>query len=154
MGAVVTEVKVRQGAGERRDARRGRSAGFTLLEVLIAMSALGLAIVGTLSAQMVCRDLARQSRETTLAMSDLQACMEELLLEPPGNLPLPGSRFQEGIPVPEYANLHLESQDIFAIYPNWNGGPVPSPLDVDLTITWDDFRGRPRSLQLSTAVVP
>ena len=129
--------------------RRGR-AGFTLVEMMMAIGALGVVVVGAMAAQFVCRNLSVQSRETNTALSDLEACMEEVLLEELSTLPVKGSAFEAGLPVAAYQGLHLENESIAVTYPNWAGGTVPDPLEVLLTITWDDPHGRPRSLVLRT----
>jgi hypothetical protein len=74
-----------------------------------------------------------------------------MLLESTENLPQAGSDFAHGQPVPFFEDLHLDQERIVATYPGYvPGGPVPEPLPVVLTITWRDFKGRPRTMQLAS----
>jgi hypothetical protein len=85
------------------------------------------------------------SRDTNIAMGDLQACMERLLIERLVNLPVPGSEFEAGQPVAGFTNLHLQNEVIVASYPGYvPGDPVPDPLTIVLTLSWLDAQGHTR----------
>ena len=60
--------------------RRPR-AGFTLVELMIALGVLMVAVMATFSSQVTSFNLTTTSRETQTAISDLETCMEQLLLE-------------------------------------------------------------------------
>ena len=102
--------------------------------------------------QVTANDLQHTARETTLAMADLQACLEQVLLLPSEDLPIEGSLFASGEPVAAFQDRNLQNEIVVVTYPDYvDGAAVPDPLQIVVTVTWDDFDGRPRQLQLSTA---
>jgi len=104
---------------------------------------------GALSSQLAASDLVQTGRETAIASTDLQSCMERILLEQVEEIPLEGSEFEEGQPIGLFEGLHLDSERIVPNYPGYTpGGAVPDPLPIVLTITWRDFSGRQRTMQL------
>ncbi len=118
---------------------------------MVAIVVLSIVWGGAMASQLVAGDLVQTGRETAVASSDLQACMERMLLEPTEDLPRAGSAFEHGQPVPLFEGLHLSSQRIIATYPGYvPGGAVPDPLAIRLTVTWLDFKGRPRTLWLDS----
>ncbi len=127
---------------------RGRRAGFTLIELMIAITVLLVAVLGTFTSQLKARELLQTSRETTIAMADLQGAMEQVLLRPVDLLPIASSAYADDQPIAAYTNLHLPNQLIVADYPGYSGGAIPDPLPIVLTMTWTDPRGRPRSKTL------
>ncbi len=129
-----------------------RKSGLTLVELMIALGVMMVAVVGSLSAQISSDRLVRTGQETVTAMMDLEACMEQLLLEPFETLPRAGSPFEADQRVAAYQGLHLSNEQIVVTYPGFNGvGVVPDPLEINLTMTWRDFQGRQRTLSLATA---
>lgn len=127
---------------------RSRRAGFTLIELMIAIIVLLVAVLGTFTSQLKSRELLQTSRETTIAMADLQGAMEQVLLRPVDLLPIGSSAYADDQPIAAYTNLHLPNQLIVADYPGFAGGAVPDPLPIVLTMTWTDPRGRPRTKTL------
>jgi type II secretory pathway pseudopilin PulG len=134
-----------------RSPGRRESGGFTLLEIMIAIGVLMIAVVGSIATQMSAQSLLSTTRETATATSDLQAVMEQVLLYAPDQLPTATGRFPAGRPIAAYSNLHLRNERIVPTYPNYSGGTVPDPLSIQLTATWSDYRGRPRTMSLSSA---
>ena len=133
-------------AGARR--RRG---GFTLVELMIAITVILVAVVSTFTAQISSHNLIRVSRETNTAIADLQAAMERVLLRPADQIPLAGAaNFPPGASIAAFDDLHLDNERIVPAYPDFAGGDVPDPLQIVLTLTWDDYRGRPRSIRLAS----
>ena len=135
--------------------RRPRArAGFTLLELVFALSVLSFALVSAFASQLGSLDLIRASRETSIASADMQAAFERVYTLQLDQLPLAGSDFEAGQPVADFEGLHLQDQRLIATYPTWAGGAaaVPDPLEVVLTMTWSDFDGRPRRLVMGTMV--
>jgi len=131
-----------------RRARGGSAGGFTLIELMVAASVLLIAVMAALTSQLSSMNLVRASRESNTAMTDLQTAMEEVLFDPIDQIPLlhPG-----GQALPNYTNLNLTNQTIVATYPTYGGaGPVPDPLEIVLTMTWLDWRGRPMTARLAT----
>lgn len=135
---------------------RGRArtrAGFSLLELMFAMSILTVGVMAAFSSQVGSMELMRSSRETQTASADLRAAMEDLLTRTPEFLVgHPNSPFRPGIPVAQYDGLHLSDESIVATYPNYAGDTVPDILQVQLICTWTDYEGRERELQLITAL--
>lgn len=125
--------------------------GFTLIELMIAITVLTVAVLSTFITQISAHNLMRTSRETNTATADVQAAMEQLLLLPMNTIPIAGSAYVPGQPVAAFTGLHLRDETIVPTYPNYAGGPtVPDPLQIVLTITWSDFAGRQRILRLAS----
>ena len=133
---------------EVRKHRKSRASGFGLVELMLALTAATVVLVAVGAAQTTCMNLARTSEETNTAVSDLEAAMESLLSEPLESLP---TAFPEGQSLAVFDDLHLENQRVVPNYPGYDGLEVPDPFEIELTVTWDDFAGRSRSL--STASV-
>jgi prepilin-type N-terminal cleavage/methylation domain-containing protein len=127
--------------------------GFSLLELMFALSILAVAIGAAFSGQLSSSTLLKTSAETRIAVHDLRNAAEAILATPtPEDLPLPGSPFQAGQPVAAFENLHLRDQRLVVTYPNYASGAVPDTLQVLLTMTWTDADGTPRLQDLQTAV--
>lgn len=128
---------------------RPRTGGFSLVELMVAITVLLVAVLGTFVAQIASHDLLRQSRETNLASADLAAAMEELLVLPADQIPLAG-RFPPGQPIAAFEGLHLANERIVPAYPGFTGPTPPDPLAIVLTLTFDDAKGRRRELRLAS----
>jgi len=118
-----------------------------MLEVLLAMSVLLIAVVAAISSQITSMNLVRSTRESNTAMADLQTAMEELLVEDAEELPF---NFPPGTPLAPFTNLNLNGESIVPTYPGWGGGPVTDSIQIVLTMTWNDWRGRPMQMRLAT----
>jgi hypothetical protein len=119
--------------------------------MMLAISVLLIAVMAAMSTQASSMNLLRSSEETTTAMSDLRVAMEEMLVTPQvANIPVV---FPAATPIPAYTNLNLQGESIVPTYPGMGGGgPVPDPLEIVLTMTWADWRGRPRQASVATMV--
>lgn len=136
--------------GGSRIRQGSRSAGFTVIELMLGIGVLLVAVLGALGSQLVSHDLVQVTRETDAATTDLQAAMEQLLLDTSDEIPVAGSPFQSGQPIAAFENLHLKDERIVATYPGYTPGlAVPDPLQIVLTATWTDFRGRPRNMRIA-----
>ena len=135
---------------EERTQDRPPSAGFGLIELLVAITIATIVLVGVGMAQSVCFELGRTSQETLTATADLESAMEALLLLPLEEIPAAGSPYAPGRSIAAYEGLHLENERIVASYPNYAGTLVPDPLEIRLTLSFNDFAGRPRSLSISS----
>ena len=132
----------------------GKTGGFSLLELTFAIAILAIAVGAVFVGLRGAYELMRTSRESSIAAGDMQAAFEELRSLSPQDLPLPGSPYQEGLPVTAFTDLHLSNQLLVAQYPDYlPGGEVPDPLVVVLTMSWLDPKGRARSMRMATAVV-
>jgi len=134
---------------------RGASrAGFTMVEVMVAIGVLLVAVVSAFGSQLTSFRLMSSSREDNTAIADLAACMEEAMIESVDSLPVAGSDYQHGVSIAAFEGLHLREQRIVATYPGYSaGGPVPDPLTIVLTATWLDSRGRARQVTLRSLKV-
>ena len=138
-------------AGLARRTRDSRTAGFSLYELMIAVGILMVAVLVALRTQTTSMDLVQTTRETDTATSDLQAAMEQVLLRSPDEIPVAGSPFAAGQPIATYSDLHLHNERIVPNYPNYGGGAtVPDPLQIQLTLSWTDFKGRARAMRIAT----
>jgi len=118
---------------------------------MIAVGILLVAVLGALHSQTASLDLVQTTRETDTATSDLQAAMEQILLRSPDQIPIAGSLYAAGQPIAAYSGLHLRNELMVATYPNYAGGAsVPDPLQIQLTLTWNDFKGRTRTMSIAT----
>lgn len=130
---------------------RSARAGFTLIELMIAITVLAVAVVSTFVTQISAHNLMRTSRETSTAVADLQTAMERALLVPIDQLPIATSPFADGQPIAAFAGRNLRSESIVATYPGWVAGlDAPDPLQVVMTVTWNDFRGRTRTVRFAS----
>lgn len=118
-----------------------------MLELMIAVVLLAVGVLSAFQGQVSSLNLLRAARERNTAMSDLEACMESILSEPLADIP---ATFPGGVSVPAFDGLHLQAQQLVPTYPGFAGGPVPEPLEVLLTATWLDWRGRPQTIRLAS----
>jgi len=136
---------------ERDRARAGvlrGEAGFTVVELLVAIGVLLVAVLASFSSQLTSLNLMGTSRETNVAMTDLRTAMEDVMAVHVTNIPL---QFPEGAPMGAYTDANLTNERIVPSYPGLTTNPeAADPLNIVLTITWNDFRGRPRTLELAT----
>jgi prepilin-type N-terminal cleavage/methylation domain-containing protein len=140
-------ITTRQGGGSSR-------AGFTMVEVMVAIGVLLVAVVTAFGSQLTSFRLMSSSREDNSAIADLAACMEEVMLETTATLPVAGNVYAHDTPIAAFEGLHLRDQRIVATYPGYvAGGPVPDPLTIVLTATWRDSRGLARRLELRSLKV-
>jgi len=131
--------------------RMDRRAGLTLVEIVMALGVLLVAVMGAFSSPATSSNLITVSNETDIAMVDLQACMEQLLTLSSDVIPIPGSDYEQGLPVAQYVDLNLQNESIVATYPGYVvGQPVPDPLEIQLTITWNDYGTRTRTDTLTS----
>ena len=125
-------------SGSRRIAREKR-AGCTMVELMVAVGIMLVTVMAAFSGQLTSMGLVGSSRETTAAISDLQACMEQLLTLQLDEIPVPGSDYEADQPVAVYEERNLASERIVASYPGYVvGDPVPNPLSIVLTCTWTE----------------
>lgn len=131
---------------------RGSSGGFTLLELMFALTIMAVGVMAAFMSQMGSMSLMRTAEEQEIILTDLQACVEEMLSLNPEDLPLSSSEYTDGESIAAYEELNLRDERIVATYPEFTGGDVPDPLVVRLTASWTDFDGHPRTMDLVTAV--
>ena len=92
----------------------------------------------------------RLYRLRSVTIPDDYAAMEEVLLQPIDQIPAAGF-YPPNQAIAAYTNLNLNGETVTPTYPNYGGvGPVPDPLEIVLSMTWQDWRGRPMTAQLAT----
>jgi hypothetical protein len=138
--------------GRRHSRTAAGRRGFAVLEILAAATLvvlLGLALYRSVVAT---RDIRRSYAETRIVMTDLQEVMRHVVEMPVAQLPGPDSPFAHGRPIEGFA--HLEQQTVVATYPDYvPGNPVPDPLEIVLTATWQGADAHPRTLELASVRV-
>ena len=85
-----------------RSVRRASCAGFSLIELMMAVVILVVSICAAISSQVIAHNLLRTSRESNAALSDLQGAMELAILQNPAALPLAGSEFESGVAIARF----------------------------------------------------
>ena len=140
---------LRPAAGVSVVGRRSR-AGFTMIELLVAITVLLVSLAAAFGSQVASFGLIDSSRDSTLAMAELERCMEEVLTKSSDNIPVD---YPAGESIAGYENVRLRQQSIVTRFPGYSGsGAIPDPLEVVLQATWLDSRGRPQRLTLTTQV--
>lgn len=125
-----------------------------MIEMMIAISILLVAVGGAYTSQLTSLGLVQQSSARTVAMTDLEACMEQILAGSSELLPVAGSDFAHGASVAAFEDLHLPEQRITVTYPDYVvGADVPNPLQILLTASWNDNQGREQSKSLRSLKV-
>jgi len=121
-------------------------------ELMVAIGVLLVAVLTAFGSQLTSMNLMSTSRETAVAMADLQACMESILTMQTDQIPLDGSLYEQGEVIAGYDSL--QEEEIVADYPGFPPGgsadpaDVPDPLLIVLTVTWQDHQRRERTLTL------
>ena len=115
---------------------------------MISIAVLLVAVLSAVSSQVTSMNLMRTNQESNTAMTDLETAMEGILLDSIDDIPVNNP---DGAALAAFNNLNLANETIVATYPNLVvGAPTPDPLAIVVSLTWNDWRGRPRTLQLST----
>ena len=128
---------------------RRRRHGFLLVEVVAALGVLLLVGLAGVSTQVTCMSLVRTSNETKVAVSELEAAMEQILSVPLDDIPDLYGPYAARAALPAFPARHPADETITVTYPGFAGGAVPDPLEIRLTLAWNDYAGRPRTLALS-----
>ncbi len=120
-----------------------------MVELVFASGILLVATIAGYGAQVRSAALIDSSLGRAVAMSDLETCMEEMLVESTSSIP---DEFEAGQAIALYNGLHLRNQRIVPEYPGIvAGSPAPDPLEIILTAQWTNKSGQAQSLQLITA---
>ena len=114
-----------------------------MVELMFAIGVFLVAIVAAYASQATSAGLVKTSRETKIAVAELRTAMEDVLGEPFDDLP---TDFPNGQTVPAYDDRVLPGQRLRVVYPT----PGADPLEIRLVLTWNDFRGRPRTMGMSS----
>lgn len=121
-----------------------------MIELMVAITVLLVSLAAAFGSQVASFGVIDSSRDSTLAMTELERCMEEVLTKSSDNIPVD---YPAGEPISGYDDVRLKQQSIVSRFPDYAGsGAVPDPLEVVLEATWLDSRGRPQRLTLTTQV--
>jgi len=126
--------------------------GSTLIEILVAALVFVIALGALLSSIVGVLYLVDNAREETVANSDLRNMMEKIRATAfSGMQPRFPNAVVDGPNTGRYSTLlggyTLRSEHITVSYPN----PNADPLEVRVSITWQDKRGRTLSASMSTS---
>ncbi len=120
-----------------------------MIELMVAIAVLLIGALAAFGTQVTSGQMIDFSRDVTVAVGDLEMCMEELMLQSADDMP---TAYPPGMPIAAYTGLHLRNEDITPTYPNWAvGDPIPDPLVVQLAVSWLDGSGRIQRQTLLTA---
>src|SRR5262245_35815270 len=125
--------------------RHRRRAGFSMVELMVAITLLLVATSGTLLANVAARNLTRTSRETRAATLAAAAALEGMLVEPLAELV---AQHPEGklLAVGEFG---LRDMQVVPAYPDYVAGA--ELLRIQLTVSWTTFEGAARTMVFETA---
>jgi hypothetical protein len=121
----------------RRRARRSPTRGISLIEVLLATVVLATAALVAFPTLLSFFDLSSTAREENIATHDLRSAIEDLLATPFGDVV---EFFPDGGAIAKYQDLHLADEQLVVTYADVDA----DPLEVTVTATWADHKGRPR----------
>ncbi len=121
-----------------------------MIELLVAITVLLISLAAAFGSQVASFGVIDSSRDSTLAMTELERCMEEVLTKSSDNIPVD---YPAGEAIPGYDDVRLRQQSIRPSFAGYSGsGAVPDPLEVVLEANWLDSRGRLQRLTLTTQV--
>ena len=123
---------------------KAKTAGFTLLEVLIAMMVLGFGLLAMLMGNTYTQQASERIYERMIAAQDASRVIEQMRdASINGNFPANvTTTFPNGVAVAGFNNLMGEQ--VVATYAN----PNADPLDITVTTSWLERGRRNTSLQL------
>ena len=109
---------------------RAVRSGTTLLEVLIASTILGVALVSFFGIMVSGQTLGGFSREGTLAACDLQSAVEDTFSVPFASVQ---QKFPDGSTLGDYTNLNLRNEKIRIAYLEVQPDAITYRLEIEYT---------------------
>jgi hypothetical protein len=136
---------------------KGRLKGLTLAELLLATAILAFALSGLLILFINCTFLNEGNRNLTVAMAHAEYIMEEIRSRESagiaGDLAAVEASINNGDWDLGAAAIEANPYNLTALHNeliNTNVTQGGDPLGVSLSVSWDDRRGRSRSVSLTT----
>ncbi len=139
----------------KRVGGRAKNRGMSLVEVLIATIILVAAAVAILQAYLTAAYLSQLSRDKSLALNDLKSMAESIRATPYNNIltDFPDGT-QDGPAANQYVAIVstvddgylLDNEHIVVQYIN----TAADPLEIIITVNWDDMRSRQVSSSIAT----
>ncbi|MBN2097076.1 MAG: hypothetical protein JW714_01205 [Candidatus Omnitrophica bacterium] len=128
-----------------------KTKGLSLIELLVAAFIASFAIGATMICFSHVYYLSDLAKDTTVAVSDIRDMMEKIWSTPfefiASNFP---NGDADGPTDTEYNTIvggyNLNNEHLRVDYTN----PVADPLEIMITCTWTDLRGRAQTMQLAT----
>lgn len=125
--------------------------GMTLMEIMVAAAVFVIGLAALLSGLLSAVYFMENSRETTIAASDLRTMMEDIRSSPFSDLT---TDFPNGVqdgpvgnPYPTIVGGYaLRNEHISVTYTD----PDTDPLEINVLLSWQDKRGRSYSSSMST----
>jgi prepilin-type N-terminal cleavage/methylation domain-containing protein len=129
------------------------AAGFTFVEVLIAITLLVIGFLGVYASLYATALLRETANETNVAMFKLQTTMEYIFSLPFDKIPvdLPAGAAVNVSPLVDSDpnnNFQLSGEQVVVTYPKGTGA---DPLEFTITITWTSRMGTDRTEQMASA---
>jgi Tfp pilus assembly protein PilV len=130
---------------------RRKLKGLTLVEVLVATLVVTIGLASLLSSLTSMLYLIQDSKSQTIANADLRSIIEEMKSTPFDSMSnvFPNA-VVDGPAIHRYNTITgsytLSNEHIIVTYPNVSA----DPLEILVTLTWQDMMGRARNLTMST----
>lgn len=118
----------------------------TFIEVLIAMCIVVPVILILVSANVSLMRMADDAKETMIALQDANSAIEQIRNVSESGLSTVTATYSNGSTISGYSNLTNEL--VTVIYPSASD----DPLDIMVTVTWQNRWGRNRTKSLNTKV--
>ncbi|MDF1838837.1 MAG: type II secretion system protein [Planctomycetota bacterium] len=126
-------------------------AGFSLLELLIAIAVLSVSLVPALQSSIGSQRLSDQAEETRIAVAVLEEARLQLHGATPEDLTDAGGAFAVGQALNVAAAL--DASAVTYDLPNWVAGdPVPAVLPFRVTVAWTSAMDQPRTMTIVDAI--
>jgi prepilin-type N-terminal cleavage/methylation domain-containing protein len=136
-------------------------AGFTLIELMIALLVLALVIVGYAGANITAQRNSEEMHERTIAIQDASRLIEQMRSDSrnaasfPDDLVTPD--YPENTPITRHNEATDQEDPVFNNLPNElttvaYDDPGGNPLDATVTITWTSYTGRTHTEAVRTYI--
>lgn len=125
------------------------SAGFTLIELMIALAVLSLVIAGYIQANITAQRNSEEMNERTVAIQDANRIIEEMrtIATSPGTFPSNVvTAYPNNVSSTPFTNLSGEM--VTVSYTD----PTENPLSATITVAWLSYTGRQNTTSIKTYI--